>query len=139
MPLNENGRKCNCSGVACLETYIGNDRILKDARIIFKRRVCLEDLSRLAHKGDARAKRIWVTAGQRLGVALSGVVNLLNPDSVVIGGGVANAGKVLFDAVRGTIKKRAMSVQSKRVKIVKARLGSDAGMIGAALLVNEGV
>ena len=137
VPLNETGRKCNCSGVACLETYIGNSRILKDAKKIFKRNISLEDLSRLANKGDTRAKHIWVKVGERLGIVLAGVINVLNPDCVVIGGGIANAGKVLFDTVRATVKKRAMSVQSKRVKIVKTRLSNNAGMIGAALLANK--
>ena len=137
VPLNETGWKCNCSGVACLETYIGNNRILKDAQKIFKRNICLEDLSRLANKGDTKAKHIWVKVGERLGIVLAGVVNVLNPDCVVIGGGIANAGKVLFDTVRRTVKKRAMSVQSKRVQIVKTRLGNNAGLIGAALLVNK--
>jgi glucokinase len=146
MPINEKGPDCNCGGVACLETYIGNNRIIKEAKRLFKRNISLEELSSLAKKtspaqADRQNKRavdLWSKVAERLGIALTGVVNLLNPDCIVIGGGVAGAGRILFDKVRETITKRAMSVQARHVKVFKARLGSDAGIIGAAILVKEG-
>jgi glucokinase len=73
-----------------------------------------------------------------LGCALSGIVNLLNLDVIVIGGGVSAAGPVLFDTVKETIKRRAMKVQASRVRVLKAKLGSDAGLIGAAIMVRGG-
>jgi glucokinase len=139
IPINEEGPACNCGGMACLETYIGNRAIIKRAERLFQRRISLEELSRLSQKGNRKAKTIWSGAGKQLGVALVGVVNLLSPDVIVIGGGVANAGKVLFDSIREIIKQRAMGVQAKQVKIVKTRLGNDAGLIGAAILVKQGL
>ena len=65
------------------------------------------------------------------------MINLLNPDYVVMGGGIAGAGRVLFDAVRAVVRQRAMSVQARQVRIVPASLGNDAGLIGAAILVKE--
>jgi glucokinase len=139
IPINEKGPICNCGGKACLEAYIGNNRIQREAKKIFKRNVSLEELSRLAKIKNSQALSIWLKVGRRLGLALSGVVNLLNPDCIVIGGGVANAGKVLFDQVRKVVLKQAMSVQARGVKIVKAKLGSDAGLIGAAIFVKENI
>lgn len=139
LPINEEGPVCNCGGVACLESYVGNKRIIKEAGKLFSRNISLEELSFLAKKGDQKAKAIWKKAGERLGIALAGVSNLLNLDAVVIGGGVANAGNILFDKITNTLRHRAMSVQGKRVKIFKARLGQDAGLIGAAILVKEGM
>ena len=55
----------------------------------------------------------------------------------MLGGGVANAGVVLFDSVRKTISQRAMQVQAKNLLVVKAKLGRDAGMIGAGILARE--
>ena len=75
--------------------------------------------------------------GKKLGLALSGIVNLLNLDLIVIGGGVSCAGGVLFENIRRTILQRAMRVQARRVRIVKAKLGIDAGIIGAGYLVRE--
>ncbi len=137
IPINEYGPRCNCGGRACLEAYIGNKRIIQEARSIFKKNISLEELSKLANSGHKKARAIWVKAARRLGVALTGVVNLLNTDYLVIGGGLANAGKVLFGEIKATLGRRAMSVQSKHLKILKAKLGNDAGLIGAAILVKE--
>lgn len=137
--LNEKGPRCNCGSSACLEAYIGNNRIIKEARRLFKRNISLEELSLKARKQNKLALAIWGKVGMRLGLALSSVVNLLNLDAIVIGGGVAKTGGILFDKVRQTLKMRAMSVQAKRVKVLKAKLGSDAGLIGAAILVKENI
>ena len=139
IPINENGPLCNCGSRACIETYVGNMRIIREAEKIFKRRISLEEVSALAKKGNKRALRLWQDAGRRLGIALSGVVNLLNPDIIVIGGGVAGAGAELFKNIRLAIRQRAMRVQAKHVKVRTAKLGSDAGLIGAGLLVRQGV
>jgi len=140
MPINERGPECNCGGFACLESYIGNRRIMREAQRIFKRdEVSLEELSRMAYHNNKKAARIWSGVGERLGVALVSVVNLLNPDCIVIGGGLANAGRILFDKVEETILTRAMIVQARAVKVRKAKLGNGAGTIGAAILVKENI
>ena len=137
VPINEKGPHCPSGGKACLEAYIGNAPILKEACKLFGPRITLEKISALAKANNARAIGFWVKVGERLGIALSGVINLLNLDAVVIGGGISDAGKVLFESVRKTISLRAMSVQAGRVKVFKARLGNDAGIIGAGYLVKE--
>lgn len=139
IPINVNGPKCNCGGVACLEAYIGNRRIEELAVKIFKKRITLEETSVLAKRKDKRALQLWNQVGKNLGTALVGVVNLLNPDCIVIGGGVAKAGKVLLDRVREVVEKQAMPIQARHVKILSAKLGSDAGLIGAAILAKEGI
>jgi len=137
IPINEAGPHCNCGGSACLESYIGNKVIMKDAKKLFKRDISLEELSALAKRRNRIAGRIWSKIAKSLGTALVGIVNLLNPDCIVIGGGIANAGAILFDNVRQIIASQAMSVQAKHVKILKARLSDDAGLIGAGILVYE--
>jgi len=137
VPLNEKGPSCGCGAWACLETYVGNQRIIKEARKLFGSQITLEGVSALARQNNSKAIIFWSQVGEKLGLALSGIVNLLNLDLVVIGGGVSYAGEVLFHKVRRTILLRAMRVQAKRVKVVKARLGSDAGIIGAGYLVRE--
>jgi glucokinase len=111
---------------------------LAEARRVFGRRISLEQVSGLARRGNAKALGFWSGVGRHLGIALTGVVNLLNPDVIVIGGGVANAGKALLDEVKKVIRSRAMTVQARHVKVYKARLGSDAGLIGAAVMVRDG-
>ena len=138
LPINESGPRCNCGGRACLESYIGNKVILRLARREFGSGISLERLSALASGGNKKARRFWSRVAAHLGVALAGVVNLLNLDAVIIGGGVSGAGKILFDTVKSTIQARAMSVQAGRVRVLKAKLGNDAGLIGAAILAREG-
>ncbi len=135
IPINEKGPLCNCGGRACLESYIGNKQLLAKARNKFRRKVSLEELSRLTRQKNGKATVIWKEAGEKLGLALVGIVNLLNPDCIVIGGGISNAGGILFESIRKTIKERAMSVQAKSVKILKSKLGADAGLIGACIMV----
>jgi glucokinase len=137
MPLNESGPVCGCGSRACLEAYIGNSKITRDARKLFGYKITLEEVSSLASSNNNKAKLFWDTVGRKLGLALSGIVNLLNLDAIVIGGGVSGAGTVLFKSVRETILERAMSVQAKRVRVFKARLGNNAGVIGAGYLVRE--
>lgn len=141
IPINEKGPRCNCGGTACLETYVGNRSLIKKARQIFKERaITLEEVSRLAlKKKDRRAIKFWQEVGEKIGIALCAAVNLINPQRIVIGGGVANAGRYVFAAIRQTLKKRAMAAASQKVKVVKAKLGDDAGPVGAMLLVKQGL
>lgn len=137
IPINEKGLRCNCRGIACLETYIGNNRIMKEAKRIFRRNISLEELSYLAKKQNKKALTIWSRVAGHLGIALVGIVNIFNPDCIVLGGGVAGVGRILFDRVRKIISSQAMAVQARHVKVLKARLGNDAGLIGAAILARE--
>jgi glucokinase len=135
IPITQDGPYCGCGKKGCLESYIGNQRIIRQAKKIFKKNITLEELSRLARLNDIRAIKIWKSVGEKLGTVLAGVINLLNPEAVVIAGGVSKAGKVLFDSIKETIKERAMPIQAKQVKILNSRLKDNAGITGAALLV----
>ena len=75
--------------------------------------------------------------GEYIGMGLTSVVNLLNPEKIIIGGGVAEAGDILFNPIKETIQKRAMAIQREAVQIVPAQLGNTAGVIGASLLINS--
>jgi len=139
LPINENGLDCNCGSRGCLEAYVGNQRIILAAKKAFKRDISPEELNELAVRHNRAAIEIWRSTGAHLGFALAGVVNLLNLDAIVIGGGVAQAGKPLFDSIIQALRAQAMSVQARRVKVLKARLGKNAGLIGAGLMVREGL
>ncbi|MFC1667038.1 ROK family protein [Candidatus Omnitrophota bacterium] len=135
VPINEKGPRCNCRGIACLERYIGNRYILYSSKKAFGKDMTLEGLTSLARKGNKKAKGIWEDVARKLATALTGVVNLLNPDMIIIGGGVSNAGELILRPLRNEIKIRPMRDQARHVKVVRARLGDDAGIIGASILV----
>lgn len=137
IPINENGPRCNCGGFACLERCVGNRYLSRKIKTIFKKALSLEDVHALAVKGDCRAVCFWKETAVHIGNGLVGVVNLLNPRRIIIGGGIANSHRFLFKTIEQTIKARAMKVQGAMVKIVKTKLGNDGGIVGARVLVHQ--
>ena len=137
IPINEEGPLCNCSGHACLERYVGNKYLRQQAAKLFKEKnITLEKVTTLAQKGNLKALRFWDQTAKHIGHALTGVVNVLNPSRIVLGGGISNS-KFIFKTIQQTIRLRAMKVQGRMVKIVPAQLGNDAGILGAFVLIQE--
>jgi len=91
-------------------------------------------VARLADAGDIAAQQALAGCGKRLGVGLAILVNLLNPERIVVGGGVAGAGDWFLGPARSEGKRRAWARSWERCEVVKGELGTDAGAIGAALL-----
>jgi glucokinase len=143
------GALCSCGRIGCIEAYCSSGAILDRTRSKLKKTptpvfdTLLDgDLSKLtikklftAHKKhDSVARETLAETAGYLGVGLAGVVNLLNPETVVIGGGVADGGGGFVDAVAREIKERAFASAVQDLRVVKAALGNDAGFIGAGLL-----
>lgn len=130
-----------------LERYIGHQQIQEIATRRFRdagRRPekspeleSLESLVTAARNGDKEASQVWQDVALFLGTTLAGVIYLLNPDAIVIGGGVAHAGNVLFDP----LKKQLQSTLSEEfwtdLKVIPAELGNDAGIIGSSALAAD--
>ncbi|MBI3990886.1 MAG: ROK family protein [Candidatus Omnitrophica bacterium] len=150
--INKDGPKCMCGGIGCLERYIGNRYIvsmaLEKLKKVTKSKIMLlvngdrskitpKVLFQAAKQGDRVALEIWNEVGRDLGMVLAGVVNFLNPEKIIIGGGVAKAGNFLFNPVRKTVLAYAMDLPAKATAIVPAKLGNDAGIIGAATLARQ--
>jgi len=138
------GVPCACGNRGCLERYVGRDGLIRLARSAARRMATSlrrwEPLTPLsiaaaARAGNPAAAEAWERAGRYLGLALVGLVNLLNPDVIVIGGGIAGAGALLLDPARRTVRERALGTPARHVRIVRSTLGADAGVIGAASVV----
>lgn len=152
MPIEIDGPSCDCGGKGCLERYVGNKDIVRRTLLKLKEkkspiidklicsnksRLTPEILSQAASMGDKTAIEIWKETGYYIGIAMAGIVNLLNPELIIIGGGVACAGNLLFTQIRKTIRMRAMELPAHKVKVVPAALGENAGLIGAFVLVER--
>ncbi len=150
MPVDYKGRKCGCGSTGCIEAYVGRDYIVKSlirkvrkGRKTIIRKMVDNDLSRITpkiiseayQKGDKLAEEIWIEMATALGAFLAGIVNLLNPDRIILAGGIAQTGEILFSTVRKTIRERAMKVLAETVEVVPAGLGVDAGIVSGASLV----
>jgi len=143
------GPLCGCGDFGCFEAYASGPAIVAMAREYIAggksskyKEMATEELSpyivaQAALQGDVVAKRIYTKMGETIGIGLSSVVNLLNPEKIIIGGGVAEAGDILLEPIRKTIAKRAMPIQAAAVEVVPAQLGNSAGVIGASLLINS--
>lgn len=136
VPLNEDGPDCGCGGYGCFERYVGNKSLQKWAAKIFSSKdITLEDVSRRAMEGRRKALQFWQDVGAKVGTGLIGPVNILNPERVIIGGGVSRSFEFIAPAIRKVISRRAMQTQADMVKVIRARLDDDAGLIGAKVLV----
>lgn len=148
----KDGPICGCGDTGCLEAFASGPSIVAMAQDYIKggkstkfREMAAAEggeitpymVAKAAEAGDPVAKRIFEIVGEYIGIGLTSVINLLNPEKVIIGGGVAEAGDLLFDPIRKTIKERAMVVAGEAVEIVPAQLGNSAGVIGASMLVEK--
>lgn len=147
--INFEGPDCACGNKGCLEAYCSSRYILqqtrnaleKDFNPIF-REVLDSDLDNLTikkifaaiKKGDELAISIIKQTATYLGIGLAGIVNLLNPETVIIGGGITDGGGGFVETVEQEIKNRAFYSAVEKLSVFKASLGNDAGFIGAGLL-----
>lgn len=143
-PASPDGPPCGQGHRGCLEGVASGSAIADRAReaIAAQRPTSLASLPDLAaldaraveeaaRAGDALAQELYRDAGRALGRALGGMVNLLSPQVIVIGGGLINTGDLLFDPLRSSMGEMAFQVPLARCRVVTAALGTDAGLVGA--------
>ncbi len=128
LSIKFDGPRCSCGSLGCLEEYCSE-------RFFEKRKMVPQKAAKLAKKGDKKALTLFKEYGQYLGIGLSNVVNLVDPEIIVIGGGIAKAAKFFLPWAQAEMKKRIISPLSKKgVKIKLAKLGELSGAMGATLL-----
>ncbi len=139
MTLIPDGRHCSCGNTGCLEMYASSRGILQSYREASRRQepvqplpATSEEVYEAARSGDPIAVRVMSDMGRMLGIGLANLINIFNPERIVIGGGVKDAWPLFIDAAREEIARRAFEVPARRSEIVPSILGDDAGVIGAA-------
>jgi glucokinase len=123
-----------CTGRGHLEPYVTGVAATKLAQEVFGPAVDAHRLVRLAQEGEPRAIEILDGIGRHLGAGIGTLVNIFNPELVVIGGGFAAAGDFVLDPAREIVAREGLAGAGKRVRIVRAELGTAAGLIGAGLV-----
>jgi glucokinase len=124
----------SCTGRGHLEPYVTGVAATKLAQEEFGPAVDAHRLVRLASEGEQRAVEILDGIGRHLGAGIGTLVNIFNPELVVIGGGFAAAGDFVLDPAREVLRREALARAGYRVRIVRAELGTAAGLIGAGLV-----
>jgi glucokinase len=154
MVIDLHGPDCQgaCPGRGCLEVMASGSAIGREGeaaarrspssalgrRLADGREITGGIVTELAHDGDEAARSVLAEIGRRLGYGLVGVVNVFNPEVIVIGGGAIAAGELLLSPAREVVSERALPPAREMVRIVPAHFGDESGMLGAALLALDG-
>lgn len=135
--IEPGGRSCLCGNTGCLEVYASATGIVETYRNLagIDEMVTAEALHLRAHEGDANARQSYREAGRSLGVAFADLVNLFNPERIIIGGGVLPAWELFMPAAEQEMRRRAFAAPAERVRFAPAVLGDLAGVTGAGGLL----
>jgi len=146
----DGGPKCGCGNTGCFEAVAGKQAIIDRARrkLQYGRESLIDELTggdpdqitpqiiaEAARQGDEVASEVMNEIGYYIGLALCNAIVMCDPDLIILGGGIAAAGEVLFQPVRSTVKYRSPYTGFDVSNIVPAKLGNKAGIYGAAALV----
>src|SRR3989339_693548 len=141
------GPKCNCGNHGCVERFIGAAYLSEAAVSAIKNgrksilpglvggrldRITPRILDIAAHKNDKLANEIWQFAGEKLGIIIADLVNIINPEKVVLAGGVSKADGLILKPVIETVKKRAFKMPARACHIVISKYTQKLGVVGAA-------
>jgi N-acetylglucosamine repressor len=145
--VSENGPICNCGNRGCLEAIASGPGILKRAKEGIENGIVtsitseinndlsnmtVEIIAKEAEKGDKFAYSLINRTGEYIGIAIAAALNLFGPELVVLGGGIANSGDIMIDAIKRTVQMRALGVITKKVRILRSLLGDNIAALGAA-------
>jgi glucokinase len=155
MVIDQNGPPCqgNCPNHGCIEALASGTALAREATKIAGEQpdsglgralrggqeLAGPLVTELAYDGDVAAREVLTLIGTRLGVAFASLANIFNPALIVVGGGVMAAGELLLEPARAEVLRRALPPSRDLVRIVAARFGAEAGMIGAAALAIDGL
>jgi len=153
MTIDVNGEKCSCGNIGCWETLASGTAVAKETvrRLSQGERSSLltltegkmenitaQTVAQAARQGDTLACDVIAKAAYYLGIGLVNLVNIFNPERIVIGGGMAQMGSLLFAPAQKVVKERAFFLPARTVRIIRAKLGGNSAIIGAALFVFQG-
>ena len=134
MVINDEGETDVCGMPGSLEDAIGNVTISKRSGGKFG---STQKLLEACKNGDGFAKKVWLTSVKKLAIGLASVANILSPETIVLGGGIAEAGNALFEPLEEYMNQYEWRAGGNKAQIVKASLGDMAGAIGAACYAME--
>jgi glucokinase len=148
--IDTEGLQCVCGNTGCLETVASAPSIVRRARerlnrdstsslsrLALNKSFTAEDVAHQANEGDDFALMMIERTGKYIGTGVASVINLLNIERIVLGGGVMDAGSLILNPIIQEVKRRAFQPCFEATEIVAAKLGLDAAPIGAALLARD--
>jgi glucokinase len=149
--IKENGPKCSCGNCGCLEALCAGTAIEREIRKKLKKisatevarvygkaanEITAKDVGKAANEGDLIACEVISNAAYYLGIGLANVINVFNPQMIVLGGGVIKIGDIYVSPAIEVARETAFELPASTVKIVRSKLGDDTGILGAAALIS---
>ena len=141
MVIDKNGKPCTCGSRGCLEAYFSGWALERDARAHAERypgspigsvdEISPISLAELAASGDLEARTIWADGGYALGIGIANIMNLLNPESIVLAGGLMNAKEHFLSSAQRAWAENSFEQAHSSSKVLLAKMGEWAGVRGA--------
>ena len=132
---NPAGTMCRCGNRGCLETMVGAGALIELLRRSHGEDITIEQMISLARGGDPGCQRVLADAGHTIGQVAAAICNQFNPERVVVGGELANAGDLLIGPILESIRRYALPAATERLSVVAGALGDHAELMGALALV----
>jgi glucokinase len=152
MTIDVNGPRCNCGNIGCFEVLASGTAVAKEAIRRIKQgegsslieivagkieNITAEKVEVAARGGDSLALETISSAATYLGVGMVNLVNIFNPEMIIVGGGMAQMGDLLLNPARQVVRERAFQLPAQAVRIVPTQLGDNAGVLGAAIFAYQ--
>jgi glucokinase len=152
MTIDVNGPRCNCGNIGCFEVLASGTAVAKEAIRRIRQReksslieivagkienITAEKVEMAARGGDSLALEVISRVSDYLGIGMVNLVNIFNPEMIIVGGGMSKMGDLLLNPARQVVRERAFQLSAQAVRIVPAQLGENAGVLGAAIFAFE--
>lgn len=134
MTIDLHGEICECGNRGCLQTFVTGPAIARKVKAQANP-LTAETIYELAVGGNEDYASILAESGRAMGIGLTNLIHIINPEKIVLGGGVSKAEKFLLPAIRETIEKSALTASASRTRVEVTKLGDDATLIGAITLL----
>lgn len=150
MAIDINGPKCTCGNYGCLQTFASGPAIVEHAAKELRlgqqsvltslvdgdfSRITGELIYEAAVSGDTMCQNILAQAGRYLGIGVTNLIHIVNPQRIIIGGGLSNAGEFLLQNLKETIRQRGLTSSAKETELMLSKFGEDASVMGAVALI----
>lgn len=142
--IEADGRVCRCGNPGCMESYVGVNGFLEDARAGLRGdpawaerldELTVDEVIHAAQAGNPVCQTVLQNAGRYLGIGIANLFNLFNPELVILGGDLVNAGPLLMEPVQQSVRQRSIPIVSQSARIIVGELGANAVAVGGAALV----
>lgn len=134
MIIKKNGELCTCGNRGCFECYVNERALEREAKKIFGKTINGMELHKLAKKDNRKALKVYKRIGNDLGIGLANIGNILDPELIIIGGGISEASKFLLPSAKKVMREN-LFVERKNIPIVRSRFVEFGGALGSVLLL----